>query len=71
MAERYEPSSFEPKWRKRWDKAELFKTREDLGRPKFYGMDFFPYPSGAGLSVVHCRNYVPTDVICRMKYMQG
>jgi len=34
-------------------------------------MDFFPYPSGAGLSVGHCRNYVPTDVICRMKLMQG
>jgi leucyl-tRNA synthetase len=71
MAERYEPSSFEPKWRKRWEKADLFKTREEPGRPKFYGMDFFPYPSGAGLSVGHCRNYVPTDVICRMKYMQG
>ncbi len=71
MADRYEPSAFESKWQKRWDEAELFLTREDEGRPKFYGMDFFPYPSGAGLSVGHCRNYVPTDVICRMKYMQG
>lgn len=41
------------------------------GKKKFYGLDFFPYPSGAGLSVGHCRNYVPTDVLCRMKYMQG
>ena len=71
MADRYEPASFESKWRSRWKEADLFKTREEPGRPKFYGMDFFPYPSGAGLSVGHCRNYVPTDVICRMKAMQG
>ena len=71
MADRYEPSAFESKWQKRWEDAELFLTREEEGRPKFYGMDFFPYPSGAGLSVGHCRNYVPTDVICRMKFMQG
>lgn len=49
----------------------MFKTRNDPDAEKFYGMDFFPYPSGAGLSVGHCRNYVPTDVICRMKLMQG
>ncbi|MEA2552252.1 MAG: leucyl-tRNA synthetase [Fimbriimonadaceae bacterium] len=71
MADRYEPASFEAKWRQRWSEADLFKTREEADRPKFYGLDFFPYPSGAGLSVGHCRNYVPTDVICRMKYMQG
>jgi len=71
MADRYEPASFEAKWRQRWKEADLFKTREDANRPKFYGLDFFPYPSGAGLSVGHCKNYVPTDVLCRMKYMQG
>ncbi|HVT14385.1 MAG TPA: leucine--tRNA ligase [Fimbriimonadaceae bacterium] len=71
MADRYEPSTFESKWQQRWADEELFATREEEARPKFYGMDFFPYPSGAGLSVGHCRNYVPTDVICRMKYMQG
>lgn len=71
MADRYEPATFEAKWRQRWKEADLFKTRQEPGRPKFYGMDFFPYPSGAGLSVGHCRNYVPTDVICRMKVMQG
>ncbi|HWA83139.1 MAG TPA: class I tRNA ligase family protein, partial [Fimbriimonadaceae bacterium] len=71
MADRYEPSAFESKWQQRWADEELFATREEEGRPKFYGMDFFPYPSGAGLSVGHCRNYVPTDVICRMKVMQG
>lgn len=69
--DRYEPAAFEEKWRKRWLDADLFRTREEEGRPKFYGLDFFPYPSGAGLSVGHARNYVPTDVICRMKLMQG
>lgn len=71
MLDRYEPHQFEAKWRQKWLEADLFRTREEEGRQKFYGLDFFPYPSGAGLSVGHCRNYVPTDVLCRMKYMQG
>ncbi len=71
MLDRYEPSQFEQKWRDAWQAADLFRTREEEGREKFYGLDFFPYPSGAGLSVGHCRNYVPTDTLCRMKYMQG
>lgn len=71
MADRYEPGAFEAKWRQRWEEADLFKTTEEEGKPKFYGLDFFPYPSGAGLSVGHSRNYVPTDVVCRMKSMQG
>ncbi len=71
MPERYEPKTFEDKWRSRWGEAKLFQTREVPGKPKFYGLDFFPYPSGAGLSVGHCRNYIPTDVICRKKLMEG
>ena len=71
MPERYDPSSFEAKWQQRWKEADLFKTTEDPSKPKFYGLDFFPYPSGAGLSVGHCRNYIPTDVLCRLKRMQG
>lgn len=71
MLDRYEPKEFESKWRQKWTETDLFKTRVDADRPKFYGMDFFPYPSGAGLSVGHCRNYIPTDVLCRMKFMQG
>lgn len=71
MPDRYEPSSFEAKWRDRWQDMDLFRTREEEGRPKFYALDFFPYPSGAGLSVGHCRNYIPTDVLARFKYMQG
>ncbi|MBX3095488.1 MAG: leucine--tRNA ligase [Fimbriimonadaceae bacterium] len=71
MLDRYLPADFEPQWRARWKEADLFLTQIEPGRPKFYGLDFFPYPSGAGLSVGHCRNYVPTDAICRMKRMQG
>jgi leucyl-tRNA synthetase len=71
MPSRYEPKEFEAKWRKRWKDADLFRTREDPGREKFYGLEFFPYPSGAGLSVGHLRNYIPSDVLCRMKRMQG
>ncbi|MFZ4508063.1 MAG: leucine--tRNA ligase [Fimbriimonas sp.] len=71
MADRYEPSAFEAKWRDRWKESDVFETRNDPDRPNFYGLDFFPYPSGAGLSVGHCRNYVLTDVICRLKAMQG
>lgn len=71
MPDRYEPAEFEAKWRQRWAEADLFRTREEAGRPKFYCLDFFPYPSGAGLSVGHCRNYIPNDVVARMKFMQG
>ena len=71
MPDRYEPSTFEAKWRQRWADADLFRTREEAGRPKYYCLEFFPYPSGAGLSVGHCRNYIPSDVVARFKYMQG
>ncbi|MBN2383027.1 leucine--tRNA ligase [bacterium] len=59
------------KWQARWQAAQLYKTVVDDTRPKFYCLDFFPYPSGAGLSVGHLRNYVPSDVVSRVKKMQG
>ncbi len=71
MTDRYVPAEFEAKWRARWVEADLFKTRENPDAPKFYGLEFFPYPSGTGLSVGHCRNYIPPDAICRLKAMQG
>jgi leucyl-tRNA synthetase len=71
IAERYEPQAIEAHWQKRWAEAALYRTPEDDGRPSFYCLDFFPYPSGAGLSVGHCRNYVPTDVISRYHRMKG
>ncbi|MEN6415840.1 MAG: class I tRNA ligase family protein [Armatimonadota bacterium] len=72
MADRkYDFSEIEKKWQKRWKEAGLFTTDNSTDKPKFYGLDFFPYPSGAGLSVGHCRNYIPTDVACRYKRMNG
>jgi leucyl-tRNA synthetase len=70
MSLRYEPGEIEPKWRSKWVEANLFRTREEPGKPKFYGIPYFPFPSGAGLSVGHLKNYIPTDVICRAKTMQ-
>lgn len=71
MPTKYEPCEFESKWRERWKTADLFATHDVAGREKFYALDFFPYPSGAGLSVGHLRNYIPTDALCRMKRMMG
>ncbi|MBF0410026.1 MAG: leucine--tRNA ligase [Candidatus Riflebacteria bacterium] len=71
MAERYDFKKLEEKWKPVWEKRNMYKTGEDGSKPKFYCLDFFPYPSGSGLSVGHLRNYVPTDVISRMKRMMG
>jgi leucyl-tRNA synthetase len=71
MEERYEPKKIEPKWREQWEKSDLYLTREDPGRPKFYVLEMFPYPSGDGLSVGHLHNYVPCDVIGRYRRMAG
>ncbi|MGD0290277.1 MAG: leucine--tRNA ligase [Candidatus Binataceae bacterium] len=71
MDERYDPKKIEPKWRDDWERSNLYLTREEPGRPKFYGLEMFPYPSGDGLSVGHLHNYVPCDVIGRYKRMAG
>jgi leucyl-tRNA synthetase len=67
----YNPRTIEPKWQKAWQQQGLYLARESDDKPKFYCLDFFPYPSGEGLHVGHCRNYVPTDVISRFKRMKG
>ena len=69
--ESYNPRDIEHKWQKRWAETSLYRTPAPDGRPAFYCLDFFPYPSGAGLSVGHCRNYVPTDLISRYHRMRG
>ncbi|MFN2233593.1 MAG: leucine--tRNA ligase [Anaerolineales bacterium] len=66
----YKPKKFEPDWQRVWEDADLYKSREG-DKKKLYILDYFPYPSGEGLHVGHCRNYVPTDVISRFKRMQG
>jgi leucyl-tRNA synthetase len=71
MDESYNFGEIEAKWQRRWVDERTFRAVEDTRKPKFYGLEFFPYPSGAGLSVGHLRNYVPTDVICRYQSMRG
>ncbi|HSJ57793.1 MAG TPA: class I tRNA ligase family protein, partial [Anaerolineae bacterium] len=67
----YDPRAIETRWQQVWSDTHLYRTPAGDGRPTFYCLDFFPYPSGAGLSVGHCRNYVPTDVISRYHRMRG
>jgi leucyl-tRNA synthetase len=67
----YQPQAIEPKWQRFWEETGLYLAHEGGGKPKYYCMDFFPYPSGDGLHVGHCRNYVPTDVLSRYKRMRG
>ncbi len=72
---RYEPSVIEPKWQSEWETKRPFKTPTDLAelkkKPKYYVLDMFPYPSGAGLHVGHPEGYTATDVVARLKRMQG
>jgi leucyl-tRNA synthetase len=70
-AERYDPHAVEARWQARWRERDAYRTPDVDDRPKFYCLDFFPYPSGDGLSVGHCRNYVPTDAVSRYKRMRG
>ena len=68
----YNFKEVEPKWQKYWDEHETFKTDVwDFSKPKYYALDMFPYPSGQGLHVGHPEGYTATDIICRMKRMQG
>lgn len=64
--------SIEKKWIKYWDENKTFHTDlRDFSKPKYYVLDMFPYPSGAGLHVGHPEGYTATDVLARMKRMQG
>ena len=61
----------ENKWQQKWLLEKTFKTTEDKNKPFFYTLDMFPYPSGAGLHVGHPVGYIATDIIARIKKMQG
>lgn len=68
----YEPSKIEKKWQTYWEENETFKTDiYDFSKPKFYALDMFPYPSGVGLHAGHPEGYTATDIVSRMKRMQG
>lgn len=68
---RYDHLSIEQKWQKQWSDAHAFTTSDDSDKPKYYVLDMFPYPSGAGLHVGHPKGYIATDVVSRSKCMQG
>ena len=70
---RYNPKEVEPRWRKRWEDEGVFRTRgpeEAGGKPKYYVLEMFPYPSGA-IHMGHARNYVMGDVVARFKRARG
>ena len=67
----YNFSAIEKKWQKFWLENKTFKTPSVSDKPKFYCLDMFPYPSGAGLHVGHPEGYTATDILCRYKRMKG
>ncbi|WP_416729295.1 leucine--tRNA ligase [Fictibacillus sp. JL2B1089] len=67
----YNHKTIEKKWQKFWDDNKTFQTKEEYDKKKFYALDMFPYPSGAGLHVGHPEGYTATDILSRMKRMQG
>ena len=72
MSEKYNHSEVEAKWQKYWEENQTFKTDVwDFSKPKYYVLDMFPYPSGVGLHAGHPEGYTATDIVSRMKRMQG
>ncbi len=71
MASEYDFKSIEQKWQDYWDTHKTFKTPDVSDKPKYYVLDMFPYPSGAGLHVGHPEGYTATDIVCRYKRMRN
>ncbi|KEO74880.1 leucine--tRNA ligase [Anditalea andensis] len=70
MAE-YNFQEVENKWQAYWEQNQTFKARVDRSKPKFYSLDMFPYPSGAGLHVGHPLGYIASDIVTRFKRLKG
>lgn len=67
----YEFKLIEEKWQAKWDQDPYYAIDRNTGKPKYYCLDMFPYPSGSGLHIGHWKNYVLSDVTARAKYLQG
>ncbi len=67
----YDYRSIEQKWQRFWSENKTFKTDINLSKPKFYSLDMFPYPSGAGLHVGHPLGYIASDIVSRYKRLKG
>ncbi len=67
----YNHKKIEKKWQTEWNKKDIFKTLDYSQKSKYYVLDMFPYPSGEGLHVGHPKGYIATDIISRMKRMEG
>lgn len=67
----FDHQKIEKKWQRKWEEEKTFKASEENGKRKFYALDMFPYPSGAGLHVGHPEGYTATDILARLKRMQG
>ena len=67
----YRFSDIEKKWQKIWAESNLHKVEENHEKPKYYVLDMFPYPSGAGLHVGHPLGYIASDIVSRYKRLNG